>query len=199
MPTPAKGPRLGGGAAHERLMLANLSAALFEHKRITTTVTKAKRLKPYAERLVTFAKRGDLASRRRVLGLISNKGIVHELFTDIAQAVENREGGYTRITKIGNRKGDNAPMAVIELVLEPVSAKQAVVAEATSAAKRDADKKEAAAAAPAAEEAPEAEVVETEAAETEAAEAPAAEEAATEEAPAAEEAEAPAAEQKDAK
>ena len=199
MPTPAKGPRLGGGAAHERLMLANLSAALFEHKRITTTVTKAKRLKPYAERLVTFAKRGDLASRRRVLGLISNKGVVHELFTDIAQAVENRDGGYTRITKIGNRKGDNAPMAVIELVLEPVSAKQAVVAEATSAAKRDADKKEAAAAAPAAEEAPEAEVVETEAAETEAAEAPAAEEAATEEAPAAEEAEAPAAEKKDAK
>jgi large subunit ribosomal protein L17 len=162
MPTPAKGPRLGGGASHERLMLANLSAALFEHKRITTTVTKAKRLKPYAERLVTFAKRGDLASRRRVLGLISDKGIVHELFTDIAQAVENRNGGYTRITKIGNRKGDNAPMAVIELVLEPVSAKQAVVAEATSAAKRDADK-----AAPAAEEAPVAEVVETEAAATE--------------------------------
>ncbi|MHA7299885.1 50S ribosomal protein L17, sunset domain variant [Pseudarthrobacter sp. MDT1-22] len=156
MPTPAKGPRLGGGAAHERLMLANLSAALFEHKRITTTVTKAKRLKPYAERLVTFAKRGDLASRRRVLGLISNKGIVHELFTDIAQAVENRDGGYTRITKIGNRKGDNAPMAVIELVLEPVSAKQAVVAEATQAA---------------AKAAPVAEPVETEAAETEAAEA----------------------------
>jgi large subunit ribosomal protein L17 len=116
-------------------MLANLASALFEHKRITTTVTKAKRLKPYAERLVTFAKRGDLASRRRVLGLISNKGVVHELFTDIAQAVENRDGGYTRITKIGNRKGDNAPMAVIELVLEPVSAKQAVVAEATAAAK----------------------------------------------------------------
>jgi large subunit ribosomal protein L17 len=172
MPTPTKGPRLGGGPAHERLMLANLASALFEHKRITTTVTKAKRLKPYAERLVTFAKRGDLASRRRVLGLISNKGVVHELFTDIAQAVENRNGGYTRITKIGNRKGDNAPMAVIELVLEPVSAKQAVVAEATQAA---------AAAAPAAEEAPEAEVVETEAA-TE--EAPAAEEAAAEEAPA---------------
>ncbi|WP_426938708.1 50S ribosomal protein L17 [Pseudarthrobacter sp. S3] len=156
MPTPAKGPRLGGGAAHERLMLANLSAALFEHKRITTTVTKAKRLKPYAERLVTFAKRGDLASRRRVLGLISNKGIVHELFTDIAQAVENRNGGYTRITKIGNRKGDNAPMAVIELVLEPVSAKQAVVAEATQAA---------------AKAAPVAEPVETEPVETEAAEA----------------------------
>jgi large subunit ribosomal protein L17 len=161
-------------------MLANLSAALFEHKRITTTVTKAKRLKPYAERLVTFAKRGDLASRRRVLGLISNKGIVHELFTDIAQAVENRDGGYTRITKIGNRKGDNAPMAVIELVLEPVSAKQAVVAEATQAAAK---------AAPVAEEAP----VEAEAAEaegTEAAEAPVAEDAAaeTESAPAAEDA-----------
>ncbi|WP_454699051.1 50S ribosomal protein L17 [Arthrobacter humicola] len=204
MPTPTKGPRLGGGPAHERLMLANLAAALFEHKRITTTVTKAKRLKPYAERLVTFAKRGDLASRRRVLGLISNKGVVHELFTDIAQAVENRDGGYTRITKIGNRKGDNAPMAVIELVLEPVSAKQAVVAEATSAAKRDADKKEAAAAAPAAEEAPEAEVVETEAAAPEAEaevateEAPATEEAATEEAPAAKKAaKAPAAKKKD--
>lgn len=199
MPTPTKGPRLGGGPAHERLMLANLAAALFEHKRITTTVTKAKRLKPYAERLVTFAKRGDLASRRRVLGLISNKGVVHELFTDIAQAVENRDGGYTRITKIGNRKGDNAPMAVIELVLEPVSAKQAVVAEATSAAKRDVDKKEAAAAPAVAEEAPEAEVAETEAAETEAAEAPEAE-AATEEAPAAEEAPAEdKAEEKDAK
>ena len=194
MPTPTKGPRLGGGPAHERLMLANLAAALFEHKRITTTVTKAKRLKPYAERLVTFAKRGDLASRRRVLGLISNKGVVHELFTDIAQAVENRDGGYTRITKIGNRKGDNAPMAVIELVLEPVSAKQAVVAEATQAAAK---------AAPAAEEAPEAEVAETEAAEApaeETTEAPAGEEAATEEAAAAEEAaEAPAAEEKDAK
>lgn len=195
MPTPTKGPRLGGGPAHERLMLANLAAALFEHKRITTTVTKAKRLKPYAERLVTFAKRGDLASRRRVLGLISNKGIVHELFTDIAQAVENRDGGYTRITKIGNRKGDNAPMAVIELVLEPVSAKQAVVAEATAAAKRDADK-----AAPAAEEAPaeEAPAEEAEVAETKAA--PEAE-AATEEAPAAEEAadEKAAADEKDAK
>ena len=147
MPTPTKGPRLGGGPAHERLMLANLAASLFEHKRITTTVTKAKRLKPYAERLVTFAKRGDLASRRRVLGLISNKGVVHELFTDIAQAVENRDGGYTRITKIGNRKGDNAPMAVIELVLESVSAKQAVVGEAEQAA-GNAAARDAAAAAP---------------------------------------------------
>ncbi|QDG67839.1 MULTISPECIES: 50S ribosomal protein L17 [unclassified Pseudarthrobacter] len=188
MPTPAKGPRLGGGAAHERLMLANLSAALFEHKRITTTVTKAKRLKPYAERLVTFAKRGDLASRRRVLGLISNKGIVHELFTDIAQAVENRNGGYTRITKIGNRKGDNAPMAVIELVLEPVSAKQAVVAEATQAAAKAAPVAE-----PVETEAPEAEVVETEAPEAPEAET----EAATEEAPAKKAAKAPAAKKKD--
>ena len=133
MPTPTKGPRLGGGPAHERLMLANLAASLFEHKRITTTVTKAKRLRPYAERLITFAKRGDLSARRRVLAVISNKGIVHELFTDIAPAMENRNGGYTRITKIGNRKGDNAPMAVIELVLEPLSAKQAVVAEAEQA------------------------------------------------------------------
>jgi large subunit ribosomal protein L17 len=115
-------------------MLANLAASLFEHKRITTTVTKAKRLRPYAERLITFAKKGDLASRRRVLGVISSKSIVHELFTDIAPAVANREGGYTRITKIGNRKGDNAPMAVIELVLEPMSAKQSVVAEAERAA-----------------------------------------------------------------
>lgn len=187
MPTPTKGPRLGGGPAHERLMLANLAAALFEHKRITTTVTKAKRLKPYAERLVTFAKRGDLASRRRVLGLISDKGVVHELFTDIAGAVANRDGGYTRITKIGNRKGDNAPMAVIELVLEPVSPKQAVVAEATAAAAKAAP----AAEAPAAEE----EVVETEAAEAETEEAPAAEADAAE-AEAAETEEAPAAEDK---
>lgn len=133
MPTPTKGPRLGGGPAHERRMLANLAAALFEHKRITTTETKAKRLRPFAERLITFAKCGDLASRRRVLRLISNKSIVHELFTDIAKSVENRKGGYTRITKIGPRKGDNAPMAVIELVVEPVSPKQAVVAEAEAA------------------------------------------------------------------
>ena len=133
MPTPTKGPRMGGGPAHEKLMLANLSAQLFENRSITTTVTKAKRLRPYAERLVTFAKKGDLASRRRVLGVISSKSIVHELFTEIAPAVANREGGYTRITKIGNRKGDNAPMAVIELVLEPMSAKQSVVAEAEQA------------------------------------------------------------------
>ncbi|WP_026555753.1 50S ribosomal protein L17 [Arthrobacter sp. 35W] len=168
MPTPTKGPRLGGSPAHQRLMLANLAAALFEHKRITTTVTKAKRLSPYAERLVTFAKRGDLASRRRVLGLIADKGVVHELFTDIAKAVENRDGGYTRITKIGNRKGDNAPMAVIELVLEPVSAKQAVVKEATAAAAKAAPVEEAPVVVEAEETAAvEAEVVEAEAAEVE--------------------------------
>jgi large subunit ribosomal protein L17 len=123
MPKPTKGPRLGGGPAHERLMLANLAAALFTHKRITTTETKAKRLRPLAERLITFAKRGDLHARRRVLGVIGDKSVVHELFAIIAPQVADREGGYTRITKIGNRKGDNAPMAVIELVLEPVSPK----------------------------------------------------------------------------
>ncbi|WP_353807367.1 50S ribosomal protein L17 [Agromyces sp. SYSU T00194] len=123
MPKPTKGPRLGGGPAHERLMLANLASSLFTHKRITTTETKAKRLRPFAERLVTFAKRGDLHARRRVLAVIRDKGVVHELFTEIAPQVADREGGYTRITKIGNRKGDNAPMAVIELVLEPVTPK----------------------------------------------------------------------------
>ena len=124
MPKPTKGPRLGGGPAHERLMLANHAAALFTHKSITTTETKAKRLRPLAERLVTFAKRGDLHARRRVLAVIGDKSVVHELFAVIAPQVADREGGYTRITKIGNRKGDNAPMAVIELVLEPVVKKQ---------------------------------------------------------------------------
>ena len=124
MPKPTKGPRLGGGPAHERLLLANLAAALFTHKRITTTETKAKRLRPLAERLVTFAKRGDLHARRRVLAVIGDKSVVHELFTVIAPQVADREGGYTRITKTGYRKGDNAPMAVIELVLEPVTPKK---------------------------------------------------------------------------
>src|SRR6478609_5145611 len=123
MPKPTKGPRLGGGPAHERLLLANLASALFIHKSITTTETKAKRLRPLAERLVTFGKRGDLHARRRVLSVLGNKEAVHVLFAEIAPLVEHREGGYTRITKIGNRKGDNAPMAVIELVLEPVSPK----------------------------------------------------------------------------
>lgn len=179
MPTPTKGPRLGGGPAHERLILANLATALFEHKRITTTETKAKRLRPLAERLITFAKRGDLAARRRVLTVVKDKSVVHTLFTEIAPAVAERQGGYTRITKIGPRKGDNAPMAVIELVLEPLSPKQAVVREAEKTAAKSAPKKAStkdAAAAPAAEE-------------------PAADEAAAEEtteAPAAEATEAPA-------
>lgn len=123
MPKPTKGPRLGGGPAHERLLLANLAAALFTHKSIKTTETKAKRLRPLAERLITFAKRGDLHARRRVLSVIGDKEVVHILFTEIAPLVADREGGYTRITKVGNRKGDNAPMAVIELVLEPVNPK----------------------------------------------------------------------------
>ncbi|MFP5290434.1 MAG: 50S ribosomal protein L17 [Actinomycetes bacterium] len=123
MPKPTKGPRLGGGPAHERLLLANLATALFTHKSITTTETKAKRLRPLAERLITFAKRGDLHARRRVMTIIRDKSAVHELFTQIAPLVAEREGGYTRITKVGYRKGDNAPMAVIELVLEPVNPK----------------------------------------------------------------------------
>jgi large subunit ribosomal protein L17 len=123
MPTPTKGPRLGGGPAHERLMLANLAAALITHRSIKTTETKAKRLRPVVERLVTFAKRGDLHSRRRVLAKISDKTVVHELFTEIAPLVADREGGYTRITKLGFRKGDNASMVQIELVLEPLNAK----------------------------------------------------------------------------
>lgn len=170
MPKPTKGPRLGGGPAHERLMLANQAAALFTHKRITTTETKAKRLRPVAERLITFAKRGDLHSRRRVLSSIGDKSVVHELFTQIAPLVAEREGGYTRITKIGNRKGDNAPMAVIELVLEPVTPK----------AKKSS--KKAAAETPVAEEAPAAE---------EAAAAPEAEATQATEAPAEETTEAP--------
>ena len=123
MPTPTKGPRLGGGPAHERLMLNNMATSLFMHKRIVTTETKAKRLRPVAERLVTFAKRGDLAARRKVMQQILDKSIVHELFAEIAPLVADRDGGYTRITKLGYRKGDNAPMAVIELVLEKVEPK----------------------------------------------------------------------------
>src|SRR6187431_2347049 len=125
MPKPTKGPRLGGGPAHERLLLGNLAAALFTHESIQTTETKAKRLRPLAERLITFAKRGDLHARRRVLATIHDKTVVHVLFTEIAPLVAERDGGYTRITKTGFRKGDNAPMAVIELVLEPVSKKPA--------------------------------------------------------------------------
>jgi len=141
MPTPTKGPRLGGGPAHERLILANLATSLFEHDQITTTAAKAKRLRPLAERLVTFAKRGDLHARRRVLTVVRDKGVVHRLFTEIAPDMADRPGGYTRITKISNRKGDNAPMAVIELVREPLSPKKATVAEAEAATKRSAKSK----------------------------------------------------------
>src|SRR6187431_384271 len=135
MPTPTKGPRLGGGPAHERLILANLATSLFEHDSITTTEAKAKRLRPLAERLITFAKRGDLHARRRVMTVIRDKGVVHRLFVEIGPDMAERNGGYTRITKIGARKGDNAPMAVIELVREPV-AKKATVKEAEAATKR---------------------------------------------------------------
>ena len=123
MPTPNKGPRLGGSSSHERLMLRNMATSLFMHGKITTTETKAKRLRPVAERLVTFAKRGDLHARRRVMQQITDKSVVHELFANIAPQVADRQGGYTRITKLGYRKGDNAPMALIELVLEPVNPK----------------------------------------------------------------------------
>lgn len=161
MPKPTKGPRLGGGPAHERLLLANLAAALFTHKSIKTTETKAKRLRPLAERLITFAKRGDLHARRRVLSVIGDKEVVHVLFTEIAPLVADREGGYTRITKVGNRKGDNAPMAVIELVLEPVTKKPSAKKAAAKATPAEAAPAEAPA-----EEAPEAEATETEAEET---------------------------------
>lgn len=134
MPKPTKGPRLGGGPAHERLLLSNLANALFTHGRITTTETKAKRLRPVAERLITFAKRGDLHARRRVISILRDKSVVHTLFTEIAPQVEDRQGGYTRITKLGFRKGDNAPLASIELVLEPVSGKPAPVKRDTAPA-----------------------------------------------------------------
>ena len=132
MPTPPKGARLGGGPAHERLMLANLAQALFEHGQITTTEAKAKRVRPLAERLITFAKRGDLSARRRVLAVVRDKSVVHTLFTEIGPRFESRPGGYTRITKIGPRKGDNAPMAVIELV-EALTIAQRAVGEAERA------------------------------------------------------------------
>jgi large subunit ribosomal protein L17 len=126
MPTPTKGPRLGGSPSHERLMLANLATSLFEHGRITTTEAKAKRLRPLAEKLVTFAKRGDLHARRQVMTTIRDKDVVHTLFAEIGPRFADRPGGYTRITKVGPRKGDNAPMAVIELVEALTVAQQAV-------------------------------------------------------------------------
>ncbi|WP_382303774.1 50S ribosomal protein L17 [Herbiconiux sp. UC225_62] len=198
MPKPTKGPRLGGGPAHERLLLANLAAALFTHKSIKTTETKAKRMRPLTERLITFAKRGDLHARRRVLAVIGDKNVVHELFTEIAPLMAEREGGYTRITKLGFRKGDNAPMVQIELVLEPVVAKKKAAPKSSTKAEAPA-----AAAAPAEDEVVEETPAEetaaeesTEAAAEETAEAPEAEAAAdadADEAPATE------AEEKDAK
>lgn len=208
MPKPTKGPRLGGGPAHERLLLANLAVALFTHKSIQTTETKAKRLQPLAERLVTFGKRGDLHARRRVLAILRNKDATHELFAAIAPLVAERQGGYTRITKTGFRKGDNAPMAVIELVLEPVNPKpktKKAKAEPVKAAVKAAPVAEVVEEAVVADEVVETEVldapveaVEVEATEVIEAEAPAeeaaADEAVAEEAPAAEAADEAAAE-----
>ena len=169
MPTPTKGARLGGSSAHQRHMLANLATALFEHGKITTTEARARRLRPYAERLITFAKRGDLHARRQVLSVVTDKSVVHTLFADIGPSFATREGGYTRITKVGPRKGDNAALAVIELVREEPDARPR---------RRRARRTPAAAAAPsgrrtAAEtaEAPEAEAPEAEATEAEAPEA----------------------------
>ncbi len=165
MPQPTKGPRMGGSAAHQKLMLANLATSLFEHGRITTTEARARRLRPVAERLITKAKKGDLHNRRIVMKTIRDKSVAHVLLTEIGPRFENRPGGYTRITKLGPRKGDNAPMAVIELV-EALTVAQTAVGEAEGATKRSVKEKAApaaaapAAAAPAAE--PIAEVEETE-------------------------------------
>ena len=204
MAAPTKGPRLGGGPSHERLMLRNMATSLFLHGRIETTETKAKRLRPLAERLVTFAKRGDLASRRRVLAQLLDKTAVHKLFTEVAPLVADRPGGYTRITKLGFRKGDNAPIAVIELVLEPVSPKavnkkpkieNAVKASAAPVVEEVVEEAVAEDVAEVVEEAPAAEAAEVAVAEAAPAveeeapaaeEAPVAEEAPAEEAPAAE-------------
>jgi large subunit ribosomal protein L17 len=157
MPTPTKGPRLGGSASHQKHMLSNLATALFEHGKITTTEARARRLRPFAERLITFAKRGDLHARRQVLSVVTDKQVVHTLFADIGPSFASRDGGYTRITKIGPRKGDNAALAVIELVREDVDAKprrrRARRAPAAAGAGRPGRGK--AAAAPAAEEAEE--------------------------------------------
>src|SRR5919206_3739118 len=137
MPTPTKVPRLGGSPSHQRLILSNLATALFEHGRITTTEAKARALRPLAEKLITKAKKGDLHNRREVLKTVRDKSVVHVLFTEIAPTFEGRPGGYTRITKLGPRKGDNAPMAVIELVTEayaPSAPKAKQAARAAAAA-----------------------------------------------------------------
>jgi large subunit ribosomal protein L17 len=156
MPTPTKGRRLGGSPAHERLILANLASQLFEHGRIVTTEAKAKRLRPLAEKLITKAKRGDIHARRLVLTTVRDKGVVHTLFTEVAPSLADREGGYTRITKVGPRKGDNAPMALIELVRESVEESRKANAKSAAPAKKAPAKKAAktAAAATAAAAAP---------------------------------------------
>ncbi len=159
MPTPTKGARMGGSPAHQKHMLANLAASLFEHGKITTTEARARRLRPYAEKLITFAKRGDMHARRQVLTVVHDKGIVHSLFTEIGPAMADRPGGYTRITKIGHRKGDAAPMAVIELVREELGSSKPRRRTRRAAAP--------AAAAPAAAEAVEAEETTAEAVEAE--------------------------------
>lgn len=158
MPTPTKGARLGGSPAHQRHMLANLATALFEHKAITTTEVRAKRVQPLAEKLISKAKRGDLHSRRVVLKTLTNKAVVAELFEEIAPKVADREGGYTRITKLPNRKGDNAPMALIELVLEPVAPKKKAAPKKAAAPKAE----------PVVDEAPAEEIVEDAAVEADA-------------------------------
>jgi large subunit ribosomal protein L17 len=150
MPTPTKGTRVGGSAAHQRLILANLASQLFEHGRVMTTEAKAKRLRPLAEKLITKAKRGDIHARRLVLTTVRDKGVVHTLFTEIAPTLAEREGGYTRITKVGPRKGDNAPMAVIELVRESVEESRKANAKGAVPAKKTAAKKAAAKSTPAA-------------------------------------------------
>ncbi|MFD1542498.1 50S ribosomal protein L17 [Nonomuraea guangzhouensis] len=165
MPKPPKGARLGGSPAHERLILANLATDLFRHGKIRTTVTKAKRVRPLAERLITKAKKGDIHNRRQVLTVVKDKGVVHHLFTELAVTFAERPGGYTRITKVGARKGDNAPMAVIELVTEPlnpvrVSRSEAPAAAAAPAAEAPAAVEEPAAETAASDEAPEAPVAE---------------------------------------
>jgi large subunit ribosomal protein L17 len=168
MPTPKKGTRLGGSPAHQKLIVANLATALFEHGRITTTEAKARVLRPVAERLITKAKKGDLHNRRQVLSTIRDKGVVHTLFEDIAPRFAERPGGYTRITKLGPRKGDNAPMAVIELVTEEYVAKARTekVAAAPAAATAAAPAEEAEATEAEATEAPEETAVSEEQAET---------------------------------
>ncbi len=156
MPKPTKGARLGGSASHQKIILANLATQLFEHRRIVTTETKAKRLRPLAEKLITKAKRGDIHSRRLVLTTVKDKGVVHALFTEIAPTLAEREGGYTRITKVGPRKGDNAPMAIIEIVTESVADSKKANAKTVEPAKKTAAKRAASApAAPGSSAAPE--------------------------------------------